>query len=151
MSKKQYQITATKEIVNFNWLKKIVALEQERLKKLSEIGELTEFFFKDKLECQPELLIWKKMSFEDVKKNLELVEKKLSEIREKDFEREKIKNALTPLAKEQGKGEIFWPLRVALTGRRASPGPFEVAEVLGKEKTLKRIREAKAFLGSSEK
>lgn len=127
-------------------LKKIVALEQERLKKLSEIGELTKFFFKDKLDYEPELLIWKKMSFEQVKKNLEKTEKILSQLKEKEFEREKIKSVLEPLAKERGSGEIFWPLRAALTGRPASPGPFEVAEVLGKEKTIKRIREAKELL-----
>jgi len=38
-------------------------------------------------------------------------------------------------------GELLWPLRVALTGLKGSPGPFEVAEVLGKKKVLKRIEE----------
>jgi len=40
------------------------------------------------------------------------------------------------------RGRVLWPLRVALTGRKASPGPFEVAEILGKEKSLKRLQEA---------
>jgi glutamyl/glutaminyl-tRNA synthetase len=33
-------------------------------------------------------------------------------------------------------------LRVALSGKKASAGPFDIAEILGKEKTLKRIKEA---------
>jgi len=37
---------------------------------------------------------------------------------------------------------LLWPLRVALTGKKTSAGPFEIAEILGKEKTLKRIKEA---------
>jgi glutamyl-tRNA synthetase len=36
-------------------------------------------------------------------------------------------------------GESLWPLRVALTGREASPSPFEVAWVLGKDRTLARV------------
>ena len=45
---------------------------------------------------------------------------------------------------EQGydTGQILWPMRAALTGRKASPGPFEVAAVLGKERTLARLRKA---------
>ena len=37
---------------------------------------------------------------------------------------------------------MLWPMRVALTGQKNSPGPFEVAEVLGKEKSLERIKQA---------
>ena len=42
-------------------------------------------------------------------------------------------------AKEEKVGNYLWPMRVALTGKKASPGPFDVAEVLGKEESLKRI------------
>ena len=36
-------------------------------------------------------------------------------------------------------GQILWPLRVALTGEKFSPGVWEVASVLGKEESLSRI------------
>jgi glutamyl-tRNA synthetase len=39
-------------------------------------------------------------------------------------------------------GKIAQPLRVALTGKTASPGLFEVMEVLGKEKVLDRLSDA---------
>ncbi|PIT87874.1 MAG: glutamate--tRNA ligase, partial [Candidatus Magasanikbacteria bacterium CG10_big_fil_rev_8_21_14_0_10_40_10] len=39
-------------------------------------------------------------------------------------------------------GEILWPLRVALSGQKNSPGPLAIAEVLGQEKTLQRIKQA---------
>ena len=42
----------------------------------------------------------------------------------------------------ENKGYLLWPLRVALSGRSASAGPFEIAEILGKEKTLQRIKDA---------
>jgi hypothetical protein len=35
---------------------------------------------------------------------------------------------------------------VALSGKEASAGPFEIADILGKEKTLKRIKEAKEII-----
>jgi len=45
--------------------------------------------------------------------------------------------------KTNNRGALLWPLRVALTAKQASAGPFEIAEILGKEKTLERIKEAK--------
>jgi glutamyl/glutaminyl-tRNA synthetase len=69
----------------------------------------------------------------------------------KDWKKENLEKALMPEAEkfskeireEEGdRGYLLWPLRVALTGKEASAGPFEIAEILGKEKTLKRIKEA---------
>jgi len=44
--------------------------------------------------------------------------------------------------KELDRGYLLWPLRVALTGKKGSPPPFEIIEILGKERTLKRVKEA---------
>lgn len=52
---------------------------------------------------------------------------------------ETIKASLWEYAEIVGKGELLWPLRVALTGRERSPDPFSVAHILGKESTLTRI------------
>ncbi|OGY36318.1 MAG: hypothetical protein A3E36_00150 [Candidatus Andersenbacteria bacterium RIFCSPHIGHO2_12_FULL_45_11b] len=41
---------------------------------------------------------------------------------------------------QKGRGDVLWPLRVALTGREHSPGPFEVASVIGKSDTLRRLQ-----------
>ena len=43
---------------------------------------------------------------------------------------------------KENRGFMLWPLRVALSGKKSSPSPFEIADILGKEKTLKRIEEA---------
>ncbi len=124
------------------YLRKVIALEQERLKKLSEIGELTEFFFVDKLEYPDEMLAWKKLTVSAAKKNLKTVYELLEKIPEKNWTNDSIEDALMSYlkAKELKVGEYLWPMRVALTGRKASPGPFDVAEVLGKEESLKRIK-----------
>ncbi len=139
----KYQVLSTNDEVSFEYLKKVVSLEQERMKKLSEIGELVEFVFVNKLEYEKDLLIWKKMNFEEVKNNLELAYNELEKIEEKDFEKNNLEKILRDLMEREGikTGELLWPLRVALTGLKGSPGPFEVGEVLGKEKVLGRIRE----------
>jgi len=127
------------EKTDFEYAQKVVKLEQKRIKKLSEISEKTEFFFKDELNYEKDLLIWKEMSPEEVKNNLELVKEELEKIG--DFDQKTIESVLMPLAEKHGKGELLWPLRVSLSGQKNSPGPFEILEVLGKEKALKRIEE----------
>lgn len=138
----QFRIIETNEIVNFKWLKKIIALEQERLKRLDEIGERTKYFFVNQLEYDPLILIWQKMSKKDVSNNLNFIKQVLEKLSKNKFTTKNIQNALNFLAKKYGTGEIFWPFRVALTGLKASPPPAEIAEILGKEKTLQRIEEA---------
>ena len=139
----KYEIVETGEIVDFNYLKNIIALFQERLKKLSEISEFTDFFFKDKIEYDKNLLLWKEMQEKDVQKNLKKCYKTLKNIKETEWQRERIKEELLKEAEKLvDRGYLLWPLRIALTGKKASPPPFEIAEILGKEKTLKRIEDA---------
>lgn len=141
--KNQYKILATGERVDFNFLKKIIGLEQTRMKKLSEISLLTKFFFEDKLDYYPKLLRWKKTDNQKIIENLSLAEEELKKIKKGNFSKENLEKILMKLTKETGIGELLWPLRATLSGQKASPGPFEIAEILGKEKTLKRIKEAK--------
>jgi glutamyl/glutaminyl-tRNA synthetase len=53
-----------------------------------------------------------------------------------------IKTALWEYAETIGRGELLWPLRVALTGRERSPDPFTVAYIIGKEAALLRLNNA---------
>ncbi|MBI2626256.1 MAG: glutamate--tRNA ligase [Candidatus Nealsonbacteria bacterium] len=128
-------------------LKKAVALYQERLKKLSEIAELTDFFFKDVLEYNKELLKWKNMTDGETKEILDKLDKILCDISDKKWTKENLEKILMPEAESlKDRGKLLWPLRVALTGKKASAGPFEVAEALGKEKTLDRIKQARELI-----
>ena len=142
--KPKYKIKATGEVVDLDWLEKIVSTYQERLKKLSEITELTDFFFKDKLKYEKELLKWGEMTDKEIPAILDKLDKILSKIKDGEWTKDNLENVLMPEAEKTGdRGKLLWPLRVALTGKQASAGPFEVAEILGKEKTIKRIGEAK--------
>lgn len=65
----------------------------------------------------------------------------------KDFSSEEVKKAVWPYAEKEGKGNVLWPMRFALTGRDKSPDPFISAAILGKEESLKRLGVARILLG----
>jgi len=142
MKKEIYRVKETKEIIPFPKLKAIIEISRTRMKKLSEIVELADFFFKKKLTYPAELLKWKEMTNKELKRNLEILFKELNKLSPEEFTEKRIKETLMPLTKKYGTGQLLWPLRVALSGKKASPGPFEIAEILGKNKTLERIQNA---------
>jgi glutamyl-tRNA synthetase len=145
-----YKITTTGEMISFDFIKKIISIYQERLIKISEIPDLIDFFFKDKIEFDKQLLKWKEADDKEIKLSLEKAEKLLSAIKNDDWNKENLEKILLLEAENLGKemkkiedrGYLLWPLRAALSGKKASAGPFDIAEILGKEKTLKRIKEA---------
>ncbi len=62
------------------------------------------------------------------------------------FELGPLEEAVRALAERMGlkAGDLFFPARVALTGRRVAPGIFEVMRLLGKRRTLERLRSGAA-------
>ncbi|OHA12859.1 MAG: glutamate--tRNA ligase, partial [Candidatus Tagabacteria bacterium RIFCSPLOWO2_01_FULL_39_11] len=127
---------------DFNYIKKVVKLEQPRLKKLSEIGERTEYFFRTPV-YNKEILRWKEMSDQEIINSLKRSKKIIFNFQFSIFKKGKIEEVfLKEAEKFKDKGELLWPLRVALSGRKTSPGPFEIAAILGKKETLKRLSNA---------
>lgn len=140
---KDYKISETGEIITKDNLNKIINLYQARLKKLSEITDLADFFFKKDLDYKKELLIWQQMRWADVLDSLKKLQKIISGIPENDWDAKNLQNVLLLEAEKMpNRGYMLWPLRAALSGKESSAGPFEIAEVLGKEKTLQRIKQA---------
>ncbi len=127
------------------FIEKVILIHQERLKRLSEITDFADFLFIKNIDYDKELLRWKSMTDEELIASLDKSEKILSEI--KKWDKEEIQSALMEEADRTGdRGGILWPLRVSLTGKKASAGPFEVAEILGKEQSVQRIKKAKTLL-----
>jgi glutamyl-tRNA synthetase len=149
-----FKIKETGEIISFDTLKNIILAYQERLIKLSDIVELTDFFFKDKITYSKDLLRWKEATDQQLKSSIDKLIELLSEIKDEDWNKKYLEEKLAPIAEEFGqeltgvgnRGYLLWPLRVAMTGKKASAGPFDLSEILGKEKTLKRLKEAKQLL-----
>jgi glutamyl-tRNA synthetase len=89
-------------------------------------------------------LIWKGLSTEQIKNNLSELLAQLELIPESDWQASQLEEKIITWLKtsDQKLGDYLWPLRVALTGQKASPGPFEVASVIGQKESLKRITSA---------
>ena len=81
------------------------------------------------------------MTDKELKEVLQKLEKILSKMKG-TWDKKNIENVLMAEAERGDRGYILWPFRAAITGKKASAGPFEIAEILGKEKTLQRIRNA---------
>ena len=105
----------------------------------SEAGEY-DFAFSTP-EYETDILQWKNdTSISDALPRLEQAKELLKTA---DFSSpETIKAALWTYAEEVGKGELLWPLRVTLSGKKQSPDPFTIAYILGMEETLQRINTA---------
>ena len=116
---------------------------QDRIRFLEEAPELLAWFF-DYQVPSTDLILNEKMKVDAtlgkmvLEKSLELLEA------EDDFSEESLKNKFMELISELSlkNGQVLWPVRAALTGKKFSPGAFEVASCLGKEESLRRIREA---------
>lgn len=86
------------------------------------------------------LLSWKESSLENSKEHLTWMAEKITSLNDSDFENtEKIKAHIFDYATEKGRGNVLWPLRVALSGKEKSPDPFTLLSVFGKQESLDRI------------
>jgi len=123
-------------------LEKYLALAQDRMKKLSEAPDLISFLFILPPYDQ-ELLAWKKLSVAQAISNLKELKTELEKIPAEKWIKDNLEKIIMAWIKDSGRknGDYLWPLRVALTGLKNSPGPFEVADALGREESLKRIKQ----------
>ena len=121
---------------------KVLALTQERLKKLSELSELTWFFFKDPsatLELIELMLAETKL---DKSRAITLLDAAIEAAEKSDFSIDALHSAFYTLAESQASkpGEFFTLLRIALVGGKTAPGLFETMNLLGHETTLRRLK-----------
>ncbi|MEK7098942.1 MAG: glutamate--tRNA ligase [Patescibacteria group bacterium] len=123
-----------------SYVLKVLALEQPRLKKLSELAERVDYFF-GASAYEKDLLRWKSISDEDIAVSLEYCEQILRSLG-KGASKDTIENTFMEAIGEGDKGPILWPLRVALSGKKASPGPFEIMAILGVDESIGRVQAA---------
>lgn len=107
-------------------------------------GEYDYFFNTPHYET--DLLAWK--NDDSITAALPRLQNATKLLLEANFESvESIKSAIWDYAEEVGRGELLWPLRVALSGKKQSPDPFTMAYILGREETLARLQTACAKIG----
>lgn len=127
---------------------KIVKLAQERMEKLSDFELLTNFLFTDKLEYESDLLVPKGLNQTQCKILLQTALIVIEKIKTGDWEEANLRKTFLDYCEQNNvkRGDLLWPLRVAVTGLKDSPDVFAVVDILGKDKTMDRIKNAVALL-----
>ncbi len=122
------------------WLSKSVSTLRERSKTLIELADSMSYYIKEEIEMDEKAK--KKFINEKTVRYLTDVHEGLSGLAE--FSEKSLEELfLSIMEKNDVKlGKIAQPVRVALTGNTASPGIFEVIEIIGKERALKRLKKA---------
>jgi len=133
-------------------LKEVSKLLQVRCERLDGIPEQIDFF--DNLpEYDNELYTHKKMKT-DAENSLEALNMSYPVLKGiEEWTEENIHDSLIKLAEdnELKNGRIMWPVRVAISGKAFTPGGcVELAYILGKEETLKRMNKGIKQLGGQE-
>lgn len=131
--------------VNLEFLSQIL---QPRVETLGEIPAQIDFV-ENTLDFSNDLYTNKKMKTDVAVARNTLTEARTVLAQAENWSNQGLFDALKALAEKLGvkNGQILYPLRIALSGKETTPGgATEIAVVLGKEETLKRIDEALAKL-----
>jgi glutamyl-tRNA synthetase len=131
--------------LDIDYTQRVLSLEQERLRTLGEASHAVSFFYTENWEYETPL-IQKGMDTESTKNALErtraLLQNSLT------WEQSALEEALRALMGELGlkPGQLFGAVRVAVSGRKATPPLFQMIEVLGRERVQARLERALASL-----
>ncbi|HEV8524219.1 MAG TPA: glutamate--tRNA ligase [Terriglobales bacterium] len=133
-----------------SYMRRVTPLIQERIKVLRDVLTVADFFFVKQLPpFDAAQLVPQKGDLAMARKALERSREVLAQTA---FEHQALDQALRAAAQELGlkPGQMFTPIRVAVTGRTAAPPLFETLEVLGRETVLERIDQALQKLGATQ-
>ena len=116
---------------------------KDRCILLTDFYEQSIFFFKtpeqyDLESVKPKWNEAKQLFFAEAIRNYELNNDWSAFVLENNFKEIAAANQIKP-------GEVLLPLRIMLVGAKFGPGVFDIAEVLGKEETIHRIKKALAL------
>lgn len=129
-------------------IERIMGLLRERMRTVKDVVTVGDFFFTEHVSYDPGAFE-KFLAREDAPEILGEVKRRLWALGD-EFTAERIEGVLRGYAAELGRkaGDVIHPVRVAVTGRAASPGLFEVLEVLGREATCSRLDDALSRLSA---
>jgi len=126
----------------------IAELIQPRLERLDEIPPKLAFLT-EMPSFSPELYKHKRSGTDAASALPVLKEAKAALAAADEFTMESLKAALNALVERLGvkTGFVYWPVRIAISGQEVTPGgPVEIACLLGKEETLRRLDDSIAAL-----
>lgn len=134
--------------IDGHYVNRIAPLMYERVNILSELPERMAFFFVEELDYDAKMLLVKGIEKEIALSSLKTCLRRLEGCA---FRQDAVEELMRSVAEEIGlkAGTLFGLIRIAVTGRTATPPLFETMIVLGKERCLRRIEAAIARLEGS--
>ncbi len=125
-------------------LRAILPFVQDRLPTLGAVGDLVGFLWVDEVPLDPAVLIPKRWDAATARDGLGAARGVIVETSEVTFEADELEPPLRALAEERGwkAGDLFMAIRVAVTGRTATPPLFDTLVALGRERTVARLDRA---------
>ena len=129
----------------------LLPVVQDRLPTLSAIGELAGFLWVEEVAVDPALLVPKRWDAPTTLAGLTAARTAIAETGAVSFEADELEPPLRALAEERGwkAGDLFMAIRVAVTGRTATPPLFDTLVALGRDRTLQRMDRAIDVLAGS--
>jgi glutamyl-tRNA synthetase len=129
-------------------LRALLPIITERLPTLGAIGDLVGFLWVRELTYDPALLVPKRWDAATTRDALVAARAVIADTGSVAFEADELEPPLRALAETRGwkVGDLFMAIRVAVTGRTATPPLFDTLVALGQERTLDRLDRAIAAL-----
>lgn len=132
-----------------NFSKSFPLFAHQLIERISHFGEVKDLIAAGEIDLyleQPKIakeqLYWKSEQNEAIiARRLERVLEILNSLPEINTS-EEVKAALWGFAEEEGRGQVLWPTRVALSGKEKSPDPFTLIAQLGRDESVTRIKNA---------
>ncbi len=147
LTEDQFAERVAKWAINSEFLRKIIPLVQVRTEKLSDLGNLTPHFFQGLLNLTPEQLAVKKLEPQEMQRLLTVILWELE--KEPAWNTATIENVLKNTAElcHLKLRELLAPLFVAITGKAVSTPLYQTMEIIGRDISRARIRQAIDTLG----
>ena len=122
-------------------LRTLLPVFQERLPRLDAIGDVVGFLWVERLDLDPAAIVPKRWDAATTRDGLSAARSAIAAVGEVSYEAEELEPPLRALAEERGwkAGDLFMAIRVAVTGRTATPPLFDTLVALGYDRTLERL------------
>jgi len=132
-------------------VRSLLPVIQERLPTLGAVGDLVGFLWVASVDVDPSILVPKRWDIATTREGLAAARDVIAETGEVTFEADELEPPLRALAEARGwkAGDLFMAIRVAVTGRTATPPLFDTLVALGRDRVLDRLDHAVEVLADA--
>jgi glutamyl-tRNA synthetase len=132
-------------------LRAFLPVVRERLPTLGAIGDLAGFLWMHSVPLDPTVLVPKRWDAATTREGLAGARATIAAVGEVTFEADELEPPLRALSEARGwkAGDLFMAIRVAVTGRTATPPLFDTLVALGRDRVLERLDRALAVLATA--